>query len=85
MIEFLELIIGLYILVKLCCVIEDQDGITFISLLSTVGSIITVVFIMLITLQLVVIFFFKPIAELIDCYFFNHFNPSSADSNLAES
>ena len=64
MIEFLELIIGLYILVKLCCVIEDQDGITFISLLSTVGSIITVVFIMLITLQLVVIFFFKPFFQL---------------------
>ncbi len=32
-----------------------------------------------------IIFFFELPAELIGCYFFNHFNPSSTDSNLAES
>ncbi len=33
----------------------------------------------------IIIFFFKPLAELIGSYFFSHFNPSLADSNLAES
>ena len=35
-------------------------------------------------LRQIIIFFFEPLAELAILYSFSHFNPSSADSNLAE-
>jgi len=51
----LELVIGFYILVKLCCVIEDQTGTTFISLTAIFGAFITVMFVCISVVKVVVI------------------------------
>ncbi len=50
----LELVIGLYILVKLCCVIEDQVRTTFISLTATFGAFITVIFVCISVVKVIV-------------------------------
>jgi hypothetical protein len=63
--DLMELVIGVYILAKLCCVIEDQIRTNYVSLIATTGVVIASILICVSIIKVIIVVAAKMIYPII--------------------